>query len=480
MSRPLMTAYCFLLTILLSACSSATLPAPSPSPTLAPPPTLTPEPTPTATPTEAPVTLLELGVQGKDAPRFQNVNRFIQREVMDGEKVLTTSATYWDGEQKVKTKYIIEQGTFDAHAEIYDDLTRPLTVKAYRLPKNYKTMHEDHLERELVEVTLLWQGPERGFREAIDLSGAYDPELNQVYKHPYLHIVHGNRPIQSIKDLPKDDERLTLLQSARYEQAKAIRALQDAREKLQNGEEITAEDLQGSIFLRPLQEKLEAGETITEDDLYVLFSPKAVEKWDAGGGLSLYFEFQKDGSKVVQLKAKGNDQPNQTYDSLNIKLTPLWFYTLDEEGNRHDMAIIAIMDADDVDRYKKGNPFGLQGKFVLAEELNSIDLTQEYQPFDFTQAYKTKKPLFPWIYVHAEGPILDKYPRLSHLLSLPDNKANQLEYVDGYVDLPVNIMAFINDPNKKIGDIAETVSFLQPIPPLLQLLELMFDVTISN
>ncbi len=428
--------------------------------------TPTPSPTPEPTPTEAPLTLAELGIPAGQEDFFSGVEGHIKREVIDGEKVYTTTVIYHNGEQK-QVKYIIEPGTFDAHTEIYDDLTRPLAVEAYRLDENGRK----------TEVTLLWQGPERGFREAIDLSGAYDPELNQVDQHPYIHIVHGNRPIQSIKDLPKDDERLTLLQSVRLEQAKAIRAIQAIQEKMDNGEKITAEDLQGSIFLRPLQEKIQKGEKITKDDLYVLFSPKAVENWNKGGGLSLLFEMQNDESKIVYLKSKGNDQPNQTYDSLNMKLA-LWTYTRDKQGNRHDMAIIAMMDADDVDRYNAGDPFGLQGKWVLAEEVNGIDLTQEYQPADFTQAYKTKKPLFPFIYIHAEGSVLDQYPRLAHILSLPGNKASKLDFWSHDINRRVQQLS---QEKKLIEILLDTPGVSYQCPPELQLYgPHPFDLRVSS
>ncbi len=480
--------------LLLAACSPAQtvdrgLQTVAPTPT----PTPTPTSTPIATPTEAPLTLAELGIPAGQEDFFSGVEGHINREVIDGEKVYTTTIFYHNGEQK-EVKYIIEPGTFDAHTEIYDDLTRPLAVKAYRLDENGKK----------TEVTLLWQGPERGFREAFNLTAAYDPELKQVDQHPYLHIVHADKPINSIDDLPTDDERLTLLNSIRYEQAKAIRALQVIREKLQNGQDITAQDLQGSFFLRPLQEKLRQGEPITEDDLYVLFSPKAVEKWDAGGGLSLYFEFQKDGSKWVYLKSRGNSEPNQTHDSRPMKFLPYWFYTKDENGQTHHKLVIVALDADDVQRYKATqDPLDLQGKFIISENRYDVEISPNNTYWQ--DLYRQNNPNFPYLILHAEGgdyftktdeeliqemtkkgiapetqeKILSERSRLAYLLSLPDNKANQLEYVDGYVDLPVNIMAFINDPNKKIGDIAETVSFLQPIPPLLQLLELMFDVRIS-
>ncbi|MEJ5239743.1 MAG: hypothetical protein WHS87_00910 [Anaerolineales bacterium] len=431
---------------------------------------------PTPTPTEAPLTLDTLGIPKEAQPYFQGLEKAITRKVGEnGETLYLTSATFWDGEQKQTAEYLLLQpGTFDAHPEIYDDLTRPLTVQAFRLGEN----------GEKLPVTLLWQGERRGFREAFDLTNAFDPELKQVEKHPYLHIVHGEKPIRSIDDLPLEDERLTALQSIRLEQAKAIRALRALREKLQTGEAITLEDLSGSVFLRRLQEKVQAGETITEDDLYVLFSPKALENWSEGG-LSLFFELRQDGSKVVYLKSRGdsiqaNKKGKLTYENANIKLTDFWFYTKDKQGNRHDMVFIAIMDADDVDRYQKGNPFGLQGKFVLGENSWFSQITPENLILlDLRKAYDEKSPLFPYLYLYAEGPILEKYPRLAHLLSLPDNQANQLEYVDGYLDLQVNIMAFVNDPTLKPGDIAETASLSRPIPRLFQLLELMFEMVVS-
>ncbi len=375
------------------------------TPTAHPTPTETPTPPATPTHTEAPLTLTTLGIPVDQQPLFQGLLKHVHRELIDGQEVLTTSGFFWDGEQRHEAKYIIEQGTFDAHLEIHDDLTRPRTVKAYRLPENYKNMREDKLEIELVEVTLLWQGPERGFREAIDLSGAYDPDLTQIDKHPYLHIVHGDRPIRSIKDLPAEDERLTLLQSIRLEQAKAIRALQAIREKLQNGQAITAEDLSGSVFLRRLQQKLQTGKKITEDDLYILFSPKAVEKWDAGGGLSLLFELQE--GKWVHLKSKADDQPKQTYDSLNIKLTPLWFYTLDEEGNRHEKAVAIILDADDIERYKANqDPLDLQGKFIIGENRYDVEVSPENTYWQVL--YKQNNPSSPVPLLYAEGGDLEK------------------------------------------------------------------------
>ncbi len=361
--------------------------------------TPTPSPTPEPTPTEAPLTLAELGIPAGQENFFSGVEKHIKREIVDGQEAFTTTATYWDGEQKMTADYIIEQGTFDAHAEIYDDLTRPLTVQAYR----------QWIDGELIPVTLLWQGEKRGFREVIDLTFAFDPALENVNQHPYLHIVHGDRPIQSIKDLPKDDERLTLLQSARYEQAKAIRALKAIREKLQNGQDITAQDLQGSVFLRPLQEKLQQGEKITADDLYILFSPKAVEKWDAGGGLSLLFELQEDGSKWVYLKSKGNDQvayakkhTEEDYDSLNMKFVPLWFYTKDENGNvRHKMLIVTL-DADDIERYKATqDPLDLQGKFIVGENRYDVEVSPENTYWQ--TLYRIDKPDFPFIIIHAKG-----------------------------------------------------------------------------
>ncbi|MEJ5241384.1 MAG: hypothetical protein WHS87_09320 [Anaerolineales bacterium] len=498
-----------------------------PTSTPTPRPTHTPTPTLEPTPTEAPLTLDELGIKAEEQSYFRGVEKALQRRVNEnGEVLYTTTATFWDGEQKITADYIIEQRTFDAHPEISDDLTRPRSVRAYRLPRNYRNMKPDRLELELVEVTLLWQGPERGFREAFDLTNAFDPELKQVEKHPYLHIVHGNRPIQSIKDLPKDDERLTALQSVRLEQAKAIRALQDIRQKLQSGESITPEDFQGSVFLSRLQEKLQAGEPITEDDLYVLFSAKAVEKWDAGGGLSLYFELQKDGSKWVHLKAKGDDQPNQTYDSLNMKLTPLWFYTQDEEGNRYEKAVVVILDIDDIERYKSTrDPLTLQGKFIIGENRYDVEISPDNTYWQ--ELYKQNKPSSPVPILYAEGgdyftktdeeliqemtkkgidretqaKILSERARLTHLLSLPDNDPGKLPYLalpDKNGQYPYKLQDLYpegfglaqNHP-QHIGEryvgqaIFENGEFTglydwAPLPSTFQLLELMFDVRISN
>ncbi len=480
MSRLLNTI--LLLTLLLAACVTPTVDhgpltvaggtatvTPTPRPTSTP----TLEPTPTATPTltEAPLTLTALGIPVDQQPLFQGLLKHIHRESIDGQEVLVTSGSFSDGEQRYEAKYTLEQGTFDAHLEIYDDLTRPLTVEAYRLGEN----------GERIPVTLLWQGPERGFREAIDLSGAYDPELTQIDKHPYLHIVHGDRPIRSIKDLPAEDERLTLLQSIRLEQAKAIRAIQAIHEKLQNGEKITAEDLQGSVFLRRLQQKLQAGKKITEDDLYILFSSKALENWQEDG-LSLFFELRQDGSKIVYLKSRGdskqaNKKGGLTYENANTKLAGPWVYTKDEQGNRHDMAIIAILDADDVQRYQETqDPLAFQGKFVLAENDWISQITPENLILlDLRKAYDEKSPLFPYLYVYAEGPILDQYPRLRHLLSLPDNKASEFEF------WKYNINYYVQKLREEENLIEVPIPPVTPqCPPELQLLELMFDVRISN
>ncbi len=452
------------------------------------------------TPTEAPLTLDTLGIPKEAQPYFQGLEKAITRKVGEnGEVIYTTTATFWDGEQKQTAEYLLQPGTFDAHPEMYDDLTRPLTVQAFRLGEN----------GEQLPVTLLWQGERRGFREAMDLTGAYDPELKQVDQHPYVHIVHGNRPIKSIKDLPKEDERLTALQSVRLEQAKAIRALQALREKLQTGEAITLEDLQGSVFLRRLQGKLQAGEPITEEDLYILFSPKAVEKWDAGGGLSLLFELRQDGSKWVYLKSKGNDQvayaekhTEDDYDSLNMKFVPLWFYTRDENGNIYHKVMIVTLDADDIERYKATqDPLGLQGKFIIAENVFDVEVSSEntYWPVLF----RNNSPSFPYILLHAEGgdyftktdeeliqemtrkgiapetqaKILAERTRLAYLLSLPDNQAKDFEF-------------WSHDINRRVQQLSEEKKLIEvPLvtpgipyqcPPDLQFLELMFDVRISN
>ncbi len=353
--------YCFLIIgLLLTACLSPSggVPQGVDDRPLTVTPTVDGGPaTVTPTPAEAPLTLAELGIPAEQENFFSGVEGHIKREVIDGEKVYTTTILYHNGEQK-EVKYIIEPGTFDAHTEIHDYLTQPLAVKAYRLDENGRR----------TEVIIFWQGPERGFREAIDLSGAYDPELKQINRHPYVHIVHADRPINSIDGLPKDDERLTLLQSVRLEQAKAIQALRAIYDKIQKGETITIEDVGNSIFVRELRQKIEKGETITEKDLHIVFSNKAVGYWLKAGGLSLYFEMLEDGSKIVVLKSKINDlRPN--YDDAGMKFFPLFFHTVDEEGKRHDKFIIFTLDADDIQRYeealKSSDPLpnlNLQGK----------------------------------------------------------------------------------------------------------------------
>ncbi len=177
MSRLLNTI--LLLTLLLVACVPSTvdrgpltveggpLTVDGGTPTVTPLPTLTPTetPTPTAppTPTKEILTLTTLGIPVDQQPLFQGLLKHVHRESIDGQEALVTSGFFWDGEQRYEAKYTLEQGSFDAHLEIYDDLTRPLTVQAYRIGEN----------GEKIPVTLLWQGPERGFRKAIDLNTVF-------------------------------------------------------------------------------------------------------------------------------------------------------------------------------------------------------------------------------------------------------------------------------------------------------------------
>lgn len=488
----LLTVHCLLFTILLLA---ACQPAPqTASPAATQPPGhattrptdhATTQPPDYATPTEAPLTLDELGIRTEDATAFKGVENAITRQVNEkGEVIYTTTIFYHNGEQK-EVKYLIEQGTFDAHTEIYDDLTRPLTVEAYRLDEN----------GEKIPVTLLWQGEKRGFREVIDLTGAFDPDLTQVDRHPYLHIVHGDRPIRSIDDLPVDDERLTALQSVRLEQAKAIRAIREFRDKFINNPDatITIEDINkyfdGSIFAKDLKQrltdKINNGEKITEDDLYLFFSPKAVENWEKGGGLMLRFEFKDDGSKWVYLMSR----------SFTMNFYPLWFYTKDENGNIYHKMMIITLDADDVERYRKNqNDLTLlQGKWIIGENKNDVEVSPDNTYWQ--DLYRQNNPDFPFIILYAEGgdltktedelrqemtkkgiqpetqeKILAERARLLYLLSLGDNKAGETGFFK-----PAMVYVEELNPNDPL---IETQPYANPLEPAFQLLELKFGVAV--
>ncbi|MEJ5241871.1 MAG: hypothetical protein WHS87_11800, partial [Anaerolineales bacterium] len=278
------------------------------------------------------------------------------------------------------------------------------------------------------------------------------------------------------------DERLTALQSVRLEQAKAIRALRAIREKLQNGESINPEDLQGSVFLSRLREKLEAGEPITEDDLFVLFSAKAVEKrdpQDPNKRLSLLFFYDKDGSKRVVLKSRADDQPNQTYDSLNEKLLPLWFSILGEDGNYYDVAIFSILDIDDIKRYNENNqdPLFLQGKLGFTINILVPQLTPEnLNILDLRQAYHKNRPLSPKLFVYAEGPFVDRYP-ITRLLSLPDNKASELSLYK------YDIIGYLEElsESKKVIEVPQvTPNIPYQCPPDLQFYLLPSEMAITQ
>ncbi len=165
-----------LLLIILSACGPALTPASTSTPTTAPPPTATSTPEATANPRA--VTSIELGFGwNPDLLRaFSGAEKTATRETDGSYSVM---ASTYEGETAVQQKYILDTKSFNANTDIKNAFTRPLEVQATKLDKD---------GNKIGEVTLLWQGAERGWHEELAPIDSDDSASEQVI-FPYFDRV---------------------------------------------------------------------------------------------------------------------------------------------------------------------------------------------------------------------------------------------------------------------------------------------------
>ncbi|MCX7755029.1 MAG: hypothetical protein N2117_07260, partial [Anaerolineales bacterium] len=324
----------------------------------------------TATPTPERITLTgTFGLSPEMAQKFMGALAHIRRSE-DGQNFLVT-AKMRDPQtgEFVPVEFVLVPGSFSDNPDIKNPLV-PNTVKV--------------TDKNGAEHTLIWNSKE--FRVAYDLEPIYTG-------------VNTDNP-------------------------------QFNPEAYQNRPTLTVEDVQSGFavqqMLLEIQRQMNEGQSLA-DILYI--DPEATrDSWQKLGGNSLLFRLLEDG-KIVKLKAKGNDMPDETlrYDNITMKILP---FGANVEINGQNYFAFYLANFDPFDPQNPDPNDLANWKFFLSIPSyggHPIELYGSNSPIGFGDAFKHKASLLPYILLYADEAYRANHPLLSQLLAIKGNDIRQLE-----------------------------------------------------
>ncbi len=434
-----------LLVLLLTAGMAACKPTADVGPQTAVPPNTEHRPLNTATPTVAP-TATPLPRPIAFDPAF--TSGLIRYDPESGQWLVSAVQTVDGGRETVELALLPDSFS------TYDDLREhnplaPYTVRA--------------LDQNGQEVTLLWNPDTAEFRVVPNFQELYtgvntnNPQLNEE--------ALANLPTLTIEDVQSGD-------AARF-------------------------------ILSYILERMDKGESLA-DILYM--DPDAVrQNWHDLGGNSLLFEILPDGTRIANLKAKGNDQSAQDfrYDNAAMKVLP-FAVNIEINGQNYLGFYIAIFDPVDPQNPDPNNlsnwKFLLSIPSAVGEYIDIRDSSRDFASW-FGENFRQNNPSYPYIVLFATNPDLDPndpenivirlhlnpddpnspaviLPRDSiyaQLSSIPGNDARIPRRRDNEFNLQVNINGRIVQLDSQNNIIEVPIPQNDRLPPELQLITPSFE-----